>query len=313
MKIGIVGSGTVGASAAFALVMGGAASEVVLLDPQEPLVRAQARDLEDAAPFGHGVRVVAGAYADLAGAQAVVLCGGVRSVGGESRLALLARNLVLFRELVPPVVEQAPEAILIVVSNPVDILTEFVCRTSGLPRGRVFGTGTMLDTARFRTSLGRLLGVSPRSVHGYVLGEHGDSEVLAWSGVTVGGIPLAAFAEQVGVDLGPNPRAQVDGDVRHAARDIIQGKGSTCYGIGGAIARLVRVLRDDERTLLTVSAPAPELAPEGGPVPCLSLPRIVGSAGVLRTLLPELSVDEHAALARSAAVLREAAVGAGMA
>jgi L-lactate dehydrogenase len=171
----------------------------------------------------------------------------------------------------------------------------------------------MLDTARFRTSLGRLLGVAPRSVHGYVLGEHGDSEVLAWSGVTVGGIPLAAFAEQVGVNLDAALRAQVDGEVRFAARDIIQGKGSTQYGVGGAIARLVRVLRNDERTLLTVSAPAPELAPEGGPVPCLSLPRIVGAAGVLRTLLPELSVDEHAGLARSAAVLREAAAGEGLA
>ena len=193
MKVGIIGTGAVGSSAAFAMVMSGVASELVLIDPDEGLASAQADDLEDATPFAHAVRISADDYHQLAGARVVVLCCGARRREGESRLELLARNAEIFRHVIANVVANAPEAILIVVSNPVDILTDLVCRISGLPTGRVFGTGTVLDTARFRARLGTLVSVSPRSIHGYVLGEHGESEVLVWSSVAVGGIPLDQF------------------------------------------------------------------------------------------------------------------------
>lgn len=298
MKVGVVGTGSVGSCAAYAMIMSGVASELVLIDPDEALARAQAGDLADATPFASPVRVAAAGYAELEGAGAVVLCCGVRQRPGESRMELLARNAAIFGSVVPQVLERAPGAILLVVSNPVDALTDLVWKASGRPAGRVLGSGTTLDTARFRCSLGRHLGVAPGSVHGYVLGEHGDSEVLAWSSVAVGGVPLETFADQAGRPLTPEARARIDGEVRHAAARIIEGKGSTSFGIGGAVTQILRAVRDDERTLLTVSAPQ-----DGS---CYSLPRIVGAAGIDRTLVPSLSREEHLALDASAALIAEA-------
>ena len=306
MKVGIVGTGAVGSSAAYAMIMSGAASELALIDPNEGLARAQAEDLEDATPFAGPVHVSAGGYAGLAGAKVVALCCGARRLPGESRLELLGRNAAIFKEIIANVVEHAPEAILVVVSNPVDVLTNLVCRLSGLPEGRVFGTGTLLDTARFRARLGGIVGVSPRSIHAYVLGEHGESEVLIWSTASVGGVPLEQFAAQTGHPLTAELKAGIDEGVRHGAAGIIQGKGSTCYGIGGGITQIVRAIRDDERALLTLSAPSPELGGEAAA--CLSLPRILGSGGIERTLLHRLEDGERQALERSAAILREAAL-----
>jgi L-lactate dehydrogenase len=307
MKVGIVGTGAVGSSAAYAMIMSGAASELVLIDPDQSLAQAQAEDLADATPFASPVRVSADDYPGLAGAGLVALCCGARRKPGESRLELLSRNAAIFQQVVGKVVAHAPDAILLVVSNPVDVLTGLVCRLSGLPAGRVFGTGTMLDTARFRARLGTAVGVSPHSVHGYVLGEHGESEVLVWSMVHVGGVPLEQFAEQVGCPLTPEFKARIDDGVRHGAAGIILGKGSTCYGIGGGITQIVRAVRDDERALMTVSAPSPELG--GSVAPCLSLPRIVGARGIERTMFPALAEDERQALERSAEILRGAALG----
>jgi L-lactate dehydrogenase len=307
MKVGIVGTGAVGSSAAYAMIMDGIVSELVLIDPNQDLAGAQAEDLEDATLFASPVRISVGDYAGLAGAGVVAICCGARQIAGETRLQLLGRNTVIFTQILHQIASHAPEAILLVVSNPVDLLTELVCSLSGLPAGRVFGTGTLLDTARFRAHLGQAVGVSPQSIHGYVLGEHGDSEVLVWSTVSVAGIPLDAFAKQVGHPLTPEFIARIDDGVRNSAARIIQGKGSTSYGIGAAIAHIVRAVRDDERILLTVSAPSPELG-DGG-APCLSLPRIVGSRGVERTLFPTLSAGERQALEASARVLAKAAEG----
>lgn len=303
MKVGVVGTGSVGSCAAYAMIMSGVASELVLIDPDEALARAQAEDLADATPFAGPVRIAAAGYAQLEGARAVALCCGVRQRPGESRTELLTRNAVIFGMVVPQIMERAPGALLLVVSNPVDALTDLVWKASGKAAGRVLGTGTVLDTARFRCSLGRHLGIAPGSVHGYVLGEHGDSEVLAWSSVAVGGVPLEAFADQVGRPLTPEARTRIDGEVRHAAARIIDGKGSTSYGIGGAITQILRAVRDDERTLLTVSAPQGES--------CYSLPRIVGAAGIERTLIPSLSMDERKALDASAALIAEAIASIG--
>lgn len=305
MKIGIVGSGAVGSSAAYAIVMSGAASEVVLVDLNEKLARAQAEDILHATPFVRPVRVVgAGDYALLKGADIVVLCCGVSQRPGETRLELLSRNSQVFSQVIARVMEHAPEALLVVATNPVDIMTTVACRLSGLPAGRVFGTGTILDTARFRTLLAEHAGVAAQSVHAYVLGEHGDSEVLIWSSAHIGGLPVEAFCAQMGRPLTPEAKARIDDAVRRAAYRIIEGKGATYYGIGAGISHLVRVIRDDARAVLTVSAPLPESAHFSAS--CLSLPRVVGAAGVLQTVHPRLTAEEQQAIEHSARVLAEA-------
>jgi L-lactate dehydrogenase len=194
-------------------------------------------------------------------------------------------------------------------TNPVDIMTMMVGRISGLPPARVIGSGTILDTARFRTLLGEHLGVAPHSIHAYVLGEHGDSEVLAWSSARVGGLPLEDFARQRGAALVEADRARIDDGVRRAAYRIIEGKKATYFGIGAGLARLAEAVRDDERVVMTVSSAQGTL--QGFDGVCLALPRVIGAGGVLATLVPPLSTEEQSALERSAGVLREAAAELG--
>jgi len=305
MKVGIVGAGAVGSTAAYALVLQGTASDIVLVDLNAKLAEAQAQDIQHATPFAWSSRVRAGGYADLAGAQVVVLAAGAAQRPGDSRLDLLERNAAVFRQIVPAVLDNAPDAVLLVASNPVDVVTDIVARLSGLPAGRVFGSGTILDSARFRALLAEHLGISPTSVHAYVLGEHGDSEVLWWSGATAGGIPVAEVAAQLGRPLDDAARATIDESVRRAAYRIIDGKGATWFGIGAGLSRIIRAIDKDERLLLSVSALTPEI--EGIADVTLSLPRIVGAGGVLETLNPAFSDEERGALRRSALVLREAA------
>ncbi|EPY02236.1 L-lactate dehydrogenase [Magnetospirillum fulvum] len=305
MKVGIVGAGAVGSTAAYALVLQGTASDIVLVDLNTKLAEAQAQDIQHATPFAWSSRVRAGGYADLAGSEVVVLAAGAAQRPGDSRLDLLERNATVFRQIVPAVLDNAPDAVLLVASNPVDVVTDIVARLSGLPAGRVFGSGTILDSARFRALLAEHLGISPTSVHAYVLGEHGDSEVLWWSGATAGGIPVAEVADQLGRPLDDAARATIDESVRRAAYRIIDGKGATWFGIGAGLSRIIRAINKDERLLLSVSALTPEI--EGIADVTLSLPRIVGAGGVLETLNPAFSDEERAALRRSALVLREAA------
>ncbi len=307
MKVGIIGCGFVGSSAAYALTLRGVASEIVLIDVNTALARAQAEDLRHATPFAAPARIEAGDYPDLADARVVILACGVGQKPGETRLQLLERNAAVFRQVVPRLLEHAPRAVLVVASNPVDVITEIVARLAGLPPGRVLGSGTILDTARFRTLLGQHLGVAAQSVHAHVLGEHGDSEVLAWSCAQVGGLPVEDFAAQTGRPLSAEARAAIDDGVRRAAYRIIEGKQATCYGIGAGLARLARAVRDDERAVLTVSTPNRHL-PEFDDI-SFSLPRIVGRAGVQATLRPKLSAEEQAALHRSAKILEAALDG----
>jgi L-lactate dehydrogenase len=307
MKIGVVGAGFVGATAAYALVMRGVGRRIVLVDRNEARARAEADDLLHAVPFAHPLDVVAGGYPDLAGARVVVLTAGVGQRPGETRLSLLARNAAVFREIVPAVLEHAPEAVLIVATNPVDVMTHLAARFAaekGVPPARVLGSGTMLDTARFRALLGRRLGVDSAHVHAYVVGEHGDSEVLTWSIATVGGLPLADMAERHGVPFDDPLRQEIDGAVRGAAYTIISGKGATYYGVGSALARVVDAVLGDQRSVLTVCAPEAEVA--GVRDVTVSLPRLVGGAGVLETLPLVLPAEEEKALERSASVVRAA-------
>lgn len=310
MKIGIVGSGFVGSAAAYAMVMRGVGRQIVLVDRNEARARAEADDLLHAVPFAEPLDVVAGGYPDLAGARVVILTAGVAQKPGETRLRLLARNEAVFAEVVPSVLGHAPDAVLVVATNPVDVMTHVAARLAaarGVPPGRVLGSGTTLDTARFRALLGRRLGVDAANVHAYVVGEHGDSEVLTWSLAAVGGIPLADMAERHGVPFDDAVRAEIDGGVRRAAYSIIAGKGATYYGVGSALARIVDAILRDQRSVLTVCAPARRVA--GVDDVTVSLPQVVGGRGVLETLPLTLPEDEEQALARSAAVVRAAIDG----
>jgi L-lactate dehydrogenase len=305
MKVGIVGAGMVGSAAAFALALSGGASEVVLVDRNEARALAEAEDVSHAIPFARPVLVRAGGYADLKGAGLVILAAGVSQQPGESRLALLERNAEVFREVVGEVTRAAPDALLLVATNPVDIMTDVATRLSGLPPPRVIGSGTILDTARFRALLGRHLGVSPHSVHAYVLGEHGDSEVLGWSEARAGSVPIRDFAAQVGAPITEAVRERIDDGVRRAAYRIIEGKGGTWHGIGAGLARIVRAVAGDEQAVLSVSMLTPEV--EGVRDVALSLPRVVGRDGIAADLTPDLDGPERAALRASAEILKSTA------
>ena len=302
-KIGIVGAGFVGSTAAYAMVMRGVGSDIVILDLNRALAEAQAADIVHAVPFAHSTVVRAGDYADLAGADIVVLSAGVSQKPGETRIQLLGRNAAVFGAIIPHVLEVTPEAILVVATNPVDVMTEIAQRISGLPASRVIGSGTILDTARFRSLLAAHLQVSPQSVHAQVLGEHGDSEVLQWSEAMVGGLAVEAFAAQSRVALTAAVKAEIDQAVRGAAYSIIAGKGATYYGIGAGLARLAQAILTDERSVHTVSIVTP--AADGFPETAYSLPRVIGRPGVIDTLHPHLTEREATDLRRSADLLAQ--------
>jgi L-lactate dehydrogenase len=307
MKIGIVGTGMVGATAAYALVMRGVGREIILIDKNEKRANAEADDIFHAVPFAHSVRVRAGDYADLKDSRVVILTAGVSMRPGENRLQLLGRNAAIFADVVPKVFESAPDAVLVVATNPVDIMTHLAARYAaehGVLSSRIIGSGTTLDTARFRVLLGRHLGVDSQHVHGYVVGEHGDSEVLTWSLVTVGGMPLEQFCRQHGIEMDDAVRMAIDHQVRDAAYRIIDGKGSTYYGIGAALARIVDAILRDQRSILTVCTPVGEILDVCDVT--LSLPHLVGREGIMATFPLPLAAGESHALKASAEVVCQA-------
>lgn len=313
MKVGIVGSGLVGSTAAYALVMQGIGREIVLVDHSAARAEAEAQDIAHAVPFAHPLLIRAGDYRDLVGCRVVVLAAGVAQREGETRLQLLARNADVFRAVVPSIVEHAPGTMLVVATNPVDVMTHLTTRLAaelGVPSQRVLGTGTTLDTARFRTLLGKLFDIDARHVHAYVIGEHGDSEVLTWSLATIAGISLPEFARARDIVLNDEVRQQIDVGVRRAAYTIIAGKRATYYGIGSAIARIVDTLLHDRRSVLTVCSCLESVA--GVEYVTLSLPHILGGDGVLDTIPLSLDAAEEAALQRSAAIIHAATESEGV-
>jgi L-lactate dehydrogenase len=297
----------VGASAAFALVMNGVGRDIVLVDIDRKRAEAEANDLSHAVPFAHPLTVKAGNYADLVGAQVVVIAGGVAQKPGETRLELLQRNADVFRQIVPSVLREAPAAVLLVVTNPVDIMTHLAAHFAaefGVPYSRVFGSGTTLDSARLRALLGDHFGVDPRHVHGYVIGEHGDSEVIVWSQITIAGLSLDEFAHVQNKPLSAEHRREIDERVRRAAYHIIAGKGATYYGIGSAVAHIVDVLLNDRRAILSICSRISGIPDLEGVT--LALPHIIGGEGVIATIPLTLAPAELDLLHGSAAVLREA-------
>jgi L-lactate dehydrogenase len=307
MKIGIIGSGVVGATAAYAMVMRGVGREIVLVDKNAPRAQAEADDILHAVPFAHPLHVRAGDYPDLAGCRVVIITAGTAQKPGETRMDLLARNAAIVAGIVPNVLKHAPETVLLMVSNPVDVMTHVAAKSAaafGVPSTRVIGSGTTLDTARFRSLLGRHLGVDPQHVHAYVAGEHGDSEVLTWSIATIGGLPVEQYCCQRKPCRECAEHDRIDEAVRRAAYHIIDGKGATYYGIGSALARICEVILEDQRSILTVCTPTADVA--GVADVTVSLPHLVGGEGVLDTFAMSLSVEEEKLLNLSAGIVRDA-------
>jgi len=303
-RVAVVGCGHVGATSAYALVLGGLAHEVVLVDKYPEGAEGEAMDLQHAVPLGRPVRVWAGDYTDAAEADIAVIAAGVGGRPGESRLDLLGRNVTVIREVMRGLLGAGFGGIVLMTTNPVDVLAQVAQAESGLPAGRVISSGTVLDTARLRSMLGEQLGIEARSIHAHVIGEHGDSEVAAWSSAHIAGVPLRDFCERAGV--------QVDFDdllrrVRTAAPEIIRHKGYTSTAIASCVARICEAILRDEHTVLPVSTMTTgQYGIEGV---YLSLPCVVGRAGVERVIEIPLEGAEREGLRASADVLRRTVAG----
>ncbi len=296
-KVSVVGTGFVGAASAYAMAIDGVCSDLMLVDINHDRARAEAADISHAAAVSSSVRVHSGDYPDIEDSSVVVIAAGVNQKPGESRLDLLARNVAIFKRVVPQVVEVVPEAVIVIATNPVDIMTEITKSLHPQPQ-LVLGTGTVLDTSRFRDLLGREIGISPRYIHANVLGEHGDSSVLSWDAARAGGVPISDLLAAMGKTLSQETIDRVEKKVRGAAATIIAGKQATYYGIGAAVMKIVAVILKDSRAVMTLSCPTKYGV-------CFSLPTVVGRGGIIQVIEPELSDSERESLQRSAKILIE--------
>jgi L-lactate dehydrogenase len=299
-RVCVVGCGHVGATSAYALMLGGHAREIVMLDADARRAEGEAMDLQQSAALARPVEVRAGDWSDAARAAIVVVAAGAGGRPGESRLDLLGRNVVVIRDVMERLAREDFGGIVLMTTNPVDVLSHLAQEFSGLPVGRVVGSGTVLDSARLRTMLGQSLGVEPRSIHAYVIGEHGDSEIAAWSSARVAGVAVREFCEGAGAEC-PD-FGELLGRVRRAAPDIIERKGYTSYAIGSCVARICEAILRDERSILPVSTLLTGQYGISGVY--LSLPCVMGRGGVERVVEIPLDEDERAGLRASAELLR---------
>ncbi|TVQ11122.1 MAG: L-lactate dehydrogenase [Leptolyngbya sp. DLM2.Bin27] len=299
MKGVIVGAGQVGLACAYAMMIQNVLDELVLVDINQDKLIGEVMDLEQGMSFVEPTAITAGTMADAAGADVVIITAGAAQKPGETRLELVQKNVEIFKTLIPDIVTHCPEAILLLVSNPVDVLTYTAWKLSGLPQARVLGSGTVLDTGRFRYLLSRRLGIDPRSLHAYIIGEHGDSEVPFWSHANVCGSPLYHD------DMATADRQVMDDifqQTKNAAYEIIRRKGYTNYAVGLAVTQIVQSIVRDQNRVFTVSCVIDEVL--GVEDVCLSLPAVVGRQGVSRRLNIVLSAHEQAMLQQSAQTLR---------
>ena len=302
-RVAIVGVGNVGSSFAYALLLSGLAAEIVLIDADARRAEGEAMDLQHAVPFAKPTRVWAGDYADCAGAAVTVIAAGAAQKPGETRLDLVRKNAGIFGQIVPRVAEANPDGIILVATNPVDVLAYETWRLSGLPPERVIGSGTILDTARFRAALSEHFGVDPRSVHAFIVGEHGDSEVPVWSSANIAGMHLREFCLANGLPYDQDAMNAIFAGTRDAAYEIIQRKGATYYAVAAGLVRVVEAILRNQRTVLSVSSLIRDY--NGIDDVYLSLPTVVHRQGVERVLRIDLSVAEFDGLRESARVLRE--------
>ena len=304
MKIAIIGVGSVGSAVATAVQNTGLAHEIVLFDRDGIRARAAAEDLGHASAFSYDIKITAVSnYRGIRGSDIVIVAAGANQKPGETRTDLLQKNAAVITDIIPKVMDNvdAKKVKLIIVTNPLDVMVMLAQKLSKLPVSRVIGTGTMLDSARFKIILSRQLNISTRSITSYVLGEHGDSSVLNWSSVYVGGIALNDFCKQAKLSLPQTTRNTIEHRVRNAAYEIIRGRGATWDGIGGAVADLLHAIINDEKRVLTVSV----VDGIGKNAVAMSMPRVVGEKGVIMNLRTTLNSTESAALKRSGKIIRK--------
>lgn len=302
-KVGIIGCGNVGATFAYALTLSGLASEIVLIDANQKKAWGEAADLNHGVPLLQPTRIWAGDYADLAGASVTVITAGSAQRPGESRLDLLQRNVGIFKSIIPQVVQHNPEGILLIASNPVDILSYAAWKISGLPHERVIGSGTILDTARFRYLLSQAYEVDARSVHAYIIGEHGDSEVAVWSLANIAGMRLDDYCRVNQKKVPIINRDEILSVTRNAAYEIIEAKGATYYAIGVGLLRIVESILRDQSTVLSVSSYIESYYDISDVY--ISLPCIIDRCGVEQNLCLALDAEELMAFRDSAKLMQQ--------
>ena len=301
-KVAVIGCGFVGSSSAFALMMSGLFSEMVLIDADRERAEGEALDISHGMPLARPMKIYAGGYDDVTDAAIIVVTAGANQEPGETRLDLVKKNVAIFRSIMPEISKRKYKGILLIVANPVDILTYTAVRYSGLPSSRVIGSGTVLDTARLKYLLSEHLGVDSRSIHAYIIGEHGDSEFAAWSSANVSGVPLYDFCKMRGHSHFEDAQKKIEADVRNSAYEIIKRKHATYYGIAMSVKRICEAIIRDEKSVLAVSSLMEDVY--GVEDVALSMPAIVGKDGV-ETLIPvRLSVDEQRKLRESAEILK---------
>jgi L-lactate dehydrogenase len=302
-KISIIGSGFVGSSTAFALMMGGLASEIVIVDINKNKAEGEAMDLSHGASFVKPILVKSGDYIDTKDSDIVIITAGASQKPGETRLDLISKNLTIFKSIIPEIVKYNPNSILLVVSNPVDILTYLTYKISGFPKERVIGSGTVLDTSRLRYMLGENFDIDIRNIHTYIMGEHGDSEIATWSLTSIAGMSMDQCCNTLNSKCDEHTKAEIHGAVKNAAYEVIKRKGATYYAVALAIKRIVEVILRDENSILTVST---LLNGEYGIQDIyLGIPSIVGLSGVKKILELPLNYEELRTLKTSADTLKK--------
>ena len=304
-KAAVIGCGFVGSSTACDMMHTGVFSVLVLIVVNQDKAKGEAMDLSHGLPFARPMKIYAGDYSDLRECALIVITAGAAQKPDETRLDLVHKNVGIFRSIIPEIVKYNKEAVLLVVSNPVDILTYAAQKLSGLPSRQVLGSGTVLDTARLKYLVGEHLGVDSRSVHAFIIGEHGDSELAVWSGANVSGVDLDHFCELCGHTRHRENMERIYTDVRDSAYEIIEKKGATYYGIAAAVARIAQCIVRDEHSVLPVSTNLHGLYGVGDL--CMSVPTVVGRRGAEKVLEIEMNDEERAEFRRSAATLEEVA------
>ena len=302
-KVAVIGCGFVGATSAFSLIQTGLFSEMVLIDANAKKAEGEAMDLSHGSAYLTPMNIYAGTYDDIVDAGIIVITAGANQKPDETRLDLVKKNVQIFKSIIPEIKKRNCEGILLIVSNPVDILTEVALKLSGFPSNRIIGSGTVLDTARLKYVLGKHLQVDPRDVHAYIIGEHGDSELVVWSGAQVAGIHINHFCELRGHFNHEEAMERLAQEVRDSAYEIIERKGATYYGVAVAVKRIATAIVKDEHAVLPVSS---LMQGEFGLNDlCLSIPTVIGQNGVEKVVDIYLNNDENDKLQSSARALKE--------
>lgn len=301
-KVAIIGCGFVGSSSAFALMQSGLFSEMVLIDADEERAKGEAMDISHGVPFARPMKIYAGTYDDITDAAIIVITAGAGQKPGETRLDLVSKNISIFKSIIPEIAKRKCAGILLVVSNPVDILTYTALKLSGFPENRVLGSGTVLDTARLKYELGEHLGVDSRSVHAFIVGEHGDSELAVFSSATVSGVPISKMCELRGHYNHEENTHKISEAVKNSAYEIIEKKKATYYGVAMAVRRICEAIVRDEKSIMPVSNMMH--GEYGIDDVMLSMPAVIGARGV-ETMVPiQMDEEETDRLQKSAKTLR---------